>query len=317
LLLSRTARAECKAPFIGLDWDSTISAGDRLRIASELRADLEDQSIGVCDDPKAGAPAARIVISEANGGVSIRLEVKDAITSKEVARSIDTSSIPPDGRALAIALAAAELLRASWAELTLRDAPPTPVPAPVRRIVERSLREPAHAEAPRIVGLGVAFATEAFTSGFVRFGADVRGSVDLGSRLSFGLSAGFRRALSRTGPDGQVDAEALLFSADGAYALFPRTRRYGLEPFVRFIVVPIAFHAAPTGGAATTTATLVGIETAGGLRGRFSLTRNLALVAEVGGGAALRSADAKDGDVVVATTSGGFVLGSLGVRGLF
>ena len=43
--------------------------------------------------------------------------------------TVDTSSIPADGRALFVAVAVVELLRASWAELAIARALP-PLPAP-------------------------------------------------------------------------------------------------------------------------------------------------------------------------------------------
>ena len=47
------------------------------------------------------------------------IELDDRVTHKRVARDLPLRNIPANGRALAIAIASDELLRASWAELTL------------------------------------------------------------------------------------------------------------------------------------------------------------------------------------------------------
>ncbi len=85
------------------------------------------------DFPRCAADASAVI-----------LEIDDALTNKRVRREVDLGDVPASGRPRALALAAAELLRASWAELALPPprATPAPVaPAPVRLAVTQRLRE--------------------------------------------------------------------------------------------------------------------------------------------------------------------------------
>ncbi|MFO0628599.1 MAG: hypothetical protein U0325_23700 [Polyangiales bacterium] len=77
---------------------------------------------------------------------AVVLEVDDALTNKSVRREVDLGDVPSSGRPRALALAAAELLRASWAELALP--PPRATPAPVRLAVSQRLRDALRAAEP-------------------------------------------------------------------------------------------------------------------------------------------------------------------------
>lgn len=82
---------------------------------------------------------------------AVVLEVDDALTNKSVRREVDLGDVPASGRPRALALAAAELLRASWAELALpppRATPAPAAPAPVRLAVTQRLREALRASEP-------------------------------------------------------------------------------------------------------------------------------------------------------------------------
>ncbi|MEM9071007.1 MAG: hypothetical protein AAGE52_21025 [Myxococcota bacterium] len=101
-------------------WPEDDVAGIRHELTESLRA----RGVSLCDDPDAAA--AVIVIRQQSGEVAaLTVEVRDAVTSKRVERTFDFSSFAADGRALAIAIAADELLIASWAELTTQSAPPS------------------------------------------------------------------------------------------------------------------------------------------------------------------------------------------------
>ncbi len=65
------------------------------------------------------------------------LEVDDALTNKSVRREVDLGDVPASGRPRALALAAAELLRASWAELALPPPARRPRPRPLPRCASR------------------------------------------------------------------------------------------------------------------------------------------------------------------------------------
>ncbi len=73
---------------------------------------------------------------------SVTVTIDDLLTRKTVRREVALDDIPADGRARALALAIAELLRASWAELAVAGSHATEAPAPpaVRRAVMLRLR---------------------------------------------------------------------------------------------------------------------------------------------------------------------------------
>jgi hypothetical protein len=82
---------------------------------------------------------------------AVVLEIDDALTNKSVRREVDLGDVPASGRPRALALAAAELLRASWAELALpppRATPAPAAPAPVRLAVTQRLRDALRASEP-------------------------------------------------------------------------------------------------------------------------------------------------------------------------
>jgi hypothetical protein len=83
---------------------------------------------------------ARVSIEAARcepGASEFLVTVDDVATRKSVRRAVDLSDVPTANRARALALAVAELVRASWLELTLPDVPSVtaPVPQPVRDAV--------------------------------------------------------------------------------------------------------------------------------------------------------------------------------------
>ncbi|HEX5655843.1 MAG TPA: hypothetical protein VFX59_01555 [Polyangiales bacterium] len=88
-------------------------------VSTDLATELGHRGIDVCNpDATAREPAALAKLTANDATVVIELD--DRITHKRVGRDLPLARVPPNGRALAIAIAIDELLRASWAELTLR-----------------------------------------------------------------------------------------------------------------------------------------------------------------------------------------------------
>jgi hypothetical protein len=78
----------------------------------------------------------------------VAVAIDDAATGKTVRRTLAVTDVAPAARPRALALAIAELLRASWSELSMPDAPRvTPVPQEVVRAV-RLRTEPPPSPAP-------------------------------------------------------------------------------------------------------------------------------------------------------------------------
>ncbi len=173
-------------------------------VLAELRAGLRPSSIDVCESAGSTTePLAQLSIAEVSGSASqYRLDVTDSVTHKRVARDLSLEKLPADGRALALAVAAEELLRASWAELALRGphSAQTAAPPEVRAVVES---EPAPPEPARFKAFGARLAFEHFRGGQTHFGGDAFTELPLGRVASvlaaLGLAARARHRSCRTG----------------------------------------------------------------------------------------------------------------------
>lgn len=180
-------------------------------VRSELRAGLISSHIDVCAEGAgpAAAPLARVSFTPVGeGSTRYSLDVTDSVTQKRIGRDLSLEKLPADGRALALAVAAEELLRASWAELALRGvhSPDTAPPPEVRAVVERAGPVPAP---PRRAALGARLAFEHFFGGQTHFGGDAVLLLPLGSLTGASVALGGRRALSEQAPHGSIGARAL------------------------------------------------------------------------------------------------------------
>jgi hypothetical protein len=241
--------------------------------------------------------------------------VDDATTRKSVRRAVDLADIPAATRPRALALAVAELLRASWLELALPTAPPTPspVPEPVRDTVRlRMVAAVPRARPPRevarwapFVGVGFEGRTYALASTQVA-GLRLTGGVVApwnadGTRLRLRLDGGvsFGSGASLLG-----DADVLV--ATGAVAVtFARGTSVQMElgPRVELGVARAAGRATTGRSAAGVTASedealMAGVGLIAGLRGRLSASWSASLELEgqwVFGGVDARSFDGVTG----------------------
>lgn len=104
----------------------------RRLIVVELRADGVSEVID--EDPNESA-IARIDVTSACEGATATVRVLDLATDKRLERQVQVADVSGDARARVLAFAVAALLRASWAELVLSDAPESTrtVPEALRR----------------------------------------------------------------------------------------------------------------------------------------------------------------------------------------
>lgn len=123
-----------------------------------VRNELETDGVAaveVAPDPAGEDPSLAVIRVEVTpcraDATEATLSIDDLVTRKSVRRAVALDDIAPGARPRALALAVAELLRASWAELALADAPapPTPPPEPVRRAVLVRLRPAVLAATPQ------------------------------------------------------------------------------------------------------------------------------------------------------------------------
>lgn len=232
-LLVPVARGEPTCGRAGKPWVALAFKGDawspqlRAEVLADLRAELALQGFEACPLGNRGSqpPLALIEISaEQADRVRVVIGVHDAITEKRVVRDVDLADVAEDGRGLTVAVAADELLRASWAELTLDDAPEPAMEPPPE--VDRTLRASI---APRFAGggaggqrLGVRFATEHHTGGQTWLGGDALLGLWFHPRWGTELSVGARDGVAVDADLGRVDSTALLGTAGLRFALLRR-----------------------------------------------------------------------------------------------
>jgi hypothetical protein len=313
----RAGRPWIAVAFAGEAWTLDLQRA----VLAELRAGLRLRGIEACglgtegSEPPLGLLSLQAAVPER---VAVSIELHDALTEKRVLRDIDVRKVTSDARALAIAAAADELLRASWAELALVDAPaPARTPPPeVKRAVQRSL-------VPQRVGardhaLGVRAAAEYASGGETLLGGDLYLGLWPDARFGFELGLGLREGQTRKAQHGSVDARVLSVSAELAFALLPRDQPFGLALKLGLAVANVQMRGVASAGTA--------LQAAGegwDVHARTGLTAGLALLpwlaarADLGIGAALRSVKAADAGRVVASTAGVQLLGGLGLEARF
>ncbi len=245
--------AECGAG--GRPWVQVIGQDDvPANIAAFVRllgAELQARGLELCASRSeaAVAPLATVRVSSRPDAVALTVEVHDAVTAKQVSRDVALTGVPRDGQPLTIALAADELLRASWAELELHTAPPAalPVPPEVTRTVREMLVAPP-AAAPR-VQLGVGFVWEQYAHGVTLYGADARLGTWWTRRFETALQFGLRSGPTATATDGTVQPSAWSLGLAGIYTFTPVDSRWGLDGVVVVDVERLTFAPTPRSGA--------------------------------------------------------------------
>jgi hypothetical protein len=294
-----------------LGWTETQRAG----VLADLGRALAPRRIGVCAGPAPGGepPLATVAIElGADERAAVDIEVRDAVTRKRVRRDVDLAPIPPDGRELAVAIEADELLRASWAEVALDTAraraiaPPGDVARSVGDVLEPS----------RVRGggaFGARAAADIYAGGAILLGADALGRLPVAGRLGLEIAAGVRASPSATAAHGRVSALAAGGSV-GVGARLAGSGRVSLDLGAGLAASWLQFRADADPGA--TAARFASLLLVVRLRvaGRVALGRAAHLVAGLEGGETLHGVRATDaGNVVVGAT--GLALGAtLGIE---
>jgi hypothetical protein len=268
-------------------------------IRADLRAGLEPSDIGVCA-AGAGEPLARISI-ETSDAATYRLSVEDSVTQGRTQRELSLEKLPLDGRAFALAVAVEELLRARWANSALRrvHSPETAAPPQARAVAEAERRP---TPAPRFVALGARFAFERFLGGQTHYGADLFGSLPLGSIAGGLLAIGARRALSEQALHGAIGASG--FSAELGFSVaFLRRGSLELGAFVSERLLRLSFEPEAKLGATSRARHGLVVTSRAGLGlawGRAGLLRSYTML---GAGLPLKSFSAADGNTTVTGAS--------------
>ncbi len=197
-------------PWVSVVFDSgTWQSELKQMVLADLKVELYHRGISVChidEAPTRPALAAITISSSAMRRVSVTVEIRDAVTDKRVTRDVELEHIPPDGRALTVALAADELVWASWAELALQDNQRrAQAPAPVVHELERRLMAPVNKNHRLGLGLGA----EHYTGRLTLVGADVLYKLHVTPRFVIGFAPGLRQGFDIETLDGIVHSTAI------------------------------------------------------------------------------------------------------------
>lgn len=263
-------------------------------------------------EPRASAPGVA-----AKPVVSLDIEVRDAVTAKRVGREIDLSSVPLDGRAVVVALAADELLRASWAELALDRAPPPAIP--ISPEVRAAIAPSAAERRPSAVAIGLRATSEWWTGGLAFFGGDGLLDVNASDRITVELALGARGAPEVSVRHGGITAQALTARLGARIRLTRPTSSVRFCLGARLGGYGLRMIGDPASNARGASAAGLAVTLEGGPSVLLPLGRHgFAVVAEGGIAGALRGVHARDDGVREVGLAGVAAMASLGlVAGAF
>ncbi|MDB5216833.1 MAG: hypothetical protein JWO86_4760 [Myxococcaceae bacterium] len=293
----------------------------RTKIAEQLKVALAARSFDLCASGDAAGAVAELDISQGSAsGVSLSLSVRDQVTDKRVAREIDLRGIPEDGRALVIADAADELLRASWAELLVADAPKPKrdVPPEITRALptlEAASPAPAPRDEPPIVEVGVDAAVEHYASGHTQLGPDLSVGVFPLARLGAVARVGIRSAAHADSAAGSVDPSGVAGAFAILLAALPREGRIGLDGGAELFVTRVHYEATALPGSHAQSDSGTAVHASAVARGWALLARPLRATVSLSLGAPIHTVRAVTSESTIASISGVLLGATLGLGG--
>jgi hypothetical protein len=271
------------------------------KLVQHLRAELAVYHILLCGEQPAGgrAPLATVRVEQPSSQrVGIEVRVDDAITHKVVTRQLDLAGLPPDAHAMTVALGAAELLRASWAEINLRSGKPSKdnVPTSVRDAVKpdvaatsgqsRTRRSPAT--------FGLRIAGEGFSHDLRQAGVDADFALEFADRLHVGARLGARQAFSVQAPDGRIRAHGWMGGLTSGVRLTPSDADAHLWILGRVDTERVQFMAEPNPEVNAFAGSGTGVMAGLGIAGSLAVSPLLSLVLESNTGGVLKPVRARD-----------------------
>ncbi|MCA9575044.1 MAG: hypothetical protein R3B40_18085 [Polyangiales bacterium] len=212
--------------------DQVIADALRDHLTAELQARAIDLCVAETSERTVIAHVFLGVARHADGRVVATIRLGDHITDKRVERELDLTQMPSDARPLAVAVAADELLRASWAELAILDAPPLAMPAPdaVLTALAETMGPPPPPPPPppepwtvelhaSVVGLRFRHLTA--------LGPEVGAQAWASHRLGFFARAQLLSGAREDAPTGSARSTRRGAQVGAVYALTPRDARIG------------------------------------------------------------------------------------------
>lgn len=220
--IAKPASPACgRGPWLALVWSDQWNAEQRQAVLEHLRRGFEIYGVSVCERGAAPEPPLAEVSfgDRADDSVSLSVDVRDSVTKKRLGRDVDVRGYSKEARALAVAIATEELVRASWVELEL-DSPrdqraveprgTEPTPDVVHRVNQATLGT----DTTRLrIDLRGAF--ETYAAGQTHFGGDLALRQDLSTDLGLGFALGPRVALREASRLGDVETRLLTAEAFG------------------------------------------------------------------------------------------------------
>jgi hypothetical protein len=316
---ARADEATCGArgwPWIALvdaAWPAPFDGSFRSRVVAQLAAGLEARHLQLCvtsGEARATVGAASELSLSVIDHDDISVTVRDSVTGKRLQREIALAAVPPDARPLTVALAVDELLRASWIELALPDAPAAT--RPVAPEIAALARVPAGAAAPRAWELGAALAAERFGGGTRQAGVDLVIRAAPARPLWLHVALALRKAADVSAADGVVHATVLGAEGGAEVALPPTDRRWRLALGASGRLLRASLSGAPRPDARGEDASATAFYLCAGVRGALRLGRSFGLSLGAGFGAPVRGVDVLDGETRVAGLSGSMLSLALG-----
>jgi len=311
-----TGCGQTSRPWVELDTHDFAPEIPIQAFVSLLGAELGSHGLDLCtsgDGPNTAVATVRV--SPRPDGIALTIEVHDALTDKQVSRDVVLHGVPLDGRPLTVAIAADELLRASWAELALRTAgPPTrPVPSEVTETVRDAISlspKPAG-----LVEIGVALTWQQYTRGLVLYGAEARAALRVTNRLRLGAQFGVSRGVPLSSVDGSVDSTSWSLTAAGLCAITPAENRWHVDAVFFTALEELALLPTPSAGARASEQSGYAFLVGAGPQTRFTIRPGFELAATALAIVPLRGVDATDGGRQFAGLSGLGWEGQLGFLG--
>jgi hypothetical protein len=292
----------------------------RAHVVEQLQVALGARHFELCSPERAAGALASLDVTPGGAtGVSLTLSVRDEVTDKRVSRDIDLGGIPEDGRALAIAQAADELLRASWAELLVADAPKPKreVPPEITRalpVAEVSAPPPPPARSP-MLEVAAAAAIEHFGSGHTQLGPDLSLGFFPIPRLGAVLRAGVRSAARAEATTGSVDPTSVAGALAVMAAAVPRNGPLGLDGGAELFVTRVHYAADALPGVRARSDSATAVHVAAVASGWAVLTPPLRATLGISLGAPIHTVRAVAADSTIAAISGVLLGAHLGLGG--
>ena len=216
--------------FIGI-WAEDV----RLAVLADLSAGLQPKQLSVCSTGQSSERTLAMLTLHKKSKNLVRIEVADALTNKDVARDILLQSESDGSAALIVAVAADELLRATWAELSFREKPPEVEP----EVIDEPQTEPepqVTPEPPVYVlpshRLGARAAVDVYFGGNTLWGGDLSYGSHFADRVEWDVWIGPRVGSSKSESDlGKIESSAIALGLSTQYPLL-RTRAFSFGPLV-------------------------------------------------------------------------------------